>query len=157
MTVFDVAHIHPMLVHFPIVLLMCAVAIDAVVLLRGGDLAGDHGTQKITWVRMKGGKLAQAVVAIDKISGGSKPWPKTASASQSNRKGCAFLPYLNVIKNGSELTVLHSDPVLHNIHTYEIIGCAKRTMFNVSQPGKGFEFSCTAGASSPATRAIRQP
>jgi len=30
--------------------------------------------------------------------------------------------------------------VLHNIHTYEIIGRAKRTIFNVSQPDKGFDF-----------------
>ncbi|HED19296.1 MAG TPA: DUF2231 domain-containing protein [Gammaproteobacteria bacterium] len=35
----DIAHIHPMLVHFPIVLLLIAVAIDFVVLLKKGDLA----------------------------------------------------------------------------------------------------------------------
>ncbi len=104
------------------------------------------GTRAITWVRVKNGKLAQAVVAIDKVAGGNKPWPKAASAPHSNQKGCAFLPYLDVIKNGSEITVLNSDPVLHNIHTYEIIGRAKRTMFNVSQPGKGFVFKENAKA-----------
>ncbi len=35
----DIAHIHPMLVHFPIVLFLVAVAIDFLVLLKGGDLA----------------------------------------------------------------------------------------------------------------------
>lgn len=35
----DLAHIHPMLVHFPIVLFLEAVVIDFVVLLRHGDLA----------------------------------------------------------------------------------------------------------------------
>lgn len=35
----DIAHIHPMLVHFPIVLFLLAVAIDFLVLLKGGDLA----------------------------------------------------------------------------------------------------------------------
>ena len=35
----DLAHVHPMLVHFPIVLFLVAVAIDFVVLLRKGDLA----------------------------------------------------------------------------------------------------------------------
>ncbi len=34
----DIAHIHPMLVHFPIVLFLLAVAIDFLVLLKGGDL-----------------------------------------------------------------------------------------------------------------------
>ncbi len=35
----DIAHIHPMLVHFPIVLFLLAVAIDFWLLLKGGDLA----------------------------------------------------------------------------------------------------------------------
>jgi len=32
---------------------------------------------------------------------------------------------------------VNSDPVLHNIHTYELIGRARRTVMNVSQPEKG--------------------
>lgn len=35
----DIAHVHPMLVHFPIVLFLVAIAIDFVVLLRKGGLA----------------------------------------------------------------------------------------------------------------------
>ncbi len=35
----DIAHIHPMLVHFPIVLFLVAIAIDFVVLINKGDLA----------------------------------------------------------------------------------------------------------------------
>jgi len=35
----DIAHIHPMLVHFPIVLFILAAAIDIAVLFRQGDLA----------------------------------------------------------------------------------------------------------------------
>ncbi len=35
----DIAHIHPMLVHFPIVLFLLAIAIDFWVLLKGEDLA----------------------------------------------------------------------------------------------------------------------
>ncbi|VAW73005.1 hypothetical protein MNBD_GAMMA14-442 [hydrothermal vent metagenome] len=35
----DIAHVHPMLVHFPIVLFLLAVAIDFFVLIRKGDLA----------------------------------------------------------------------------------------------------------------------
>jgi len=35
----DITHIHPMLVHFPIVLFLLAVAIDFWLLLKGGDLA----------------------------------------------------------------------------------------------------------------------
>ncbi len=97
------------------------------------------GKRAVEWIRVRNGNLAQAVVFIDKIKG-KKAWPKTAVAARSNQKGCAFLPFMDVIKNGTELEVMNSDPVLHNIHTYEIIGRAKRTMFNVSQPDKGFVF-----------------
>lgn len=35
----DIAHIHPMLVHFPIVLFLTAIAVDFLVLVKQGDLA----------------------------------------------------------------------------------------------------------------------
>ncbi len=37
----DITHIHPMLVHFPIVLFLVAVAIDFFVLMNKGDLASE--------------------------------------------------------------------------------------------------------------------
>jgi uncharacterized membrane protein len=37
----DTAHVHPMLVHFPIVLFPLAVGLQLLVLLRGGDLAAN--------------------------------------------------------------------------------------------------------------------
>jgi len=37
----DIAHIHPMLVHFPIVLYLLAVALQFLVLVRHGDLAAN--------------------------------------------------------------------------------------------------------------------
>jgi hypothetical protein len=39
--------------------------------------------------------------------------------------------------NKGELTAVNADNTLHNIHTYELIGKARRTVFNVSQPTKG--------------------
>jgi len=97
------------------------------------------GKRAVEWIRVRDGGLTQAVVFIDKIKG-DKAWPKAAVDAKSNQKGCAFLPFMDVIQNGTEIEVMNSDPVLHNIHTYEIIGRAKRTMFNVSQPDKGFVF-----------------
>jgi len=38
----DITHIHPMLVHFPIVLYPLALALQLLVLLRHGDLASNH-------------------------------------------------------------------------------------------------------------------
>ncbi|MDQ7071784.1 MAG: hypothetical protein Q9M48_13800 [Rhodobacterales bacterium] len=39
--------------------------------------------------------------------------------------------------NRGELTAINSDHTLHNIHTYEQIGKARRTVMNVSQPNAG--------------------
>jgi len=47
------------------------------------------------------------------------------------------LPALGVMANRGELTAINSDHTLHNIHTYEQIGKARRTVMNVSQPNAG--------------------
>ena len=44
---------------------------------------------------------------------------------------------MSVMTNGSMFEATNSDPVLHNIHTYEIMGRAKKTVMNVSQPKQG--------------------
>ncbi len=43
--------------------------------------------------------------------------------------------------NKGDLTAVNEDDTLHNIHTYEQIGKARRTVFNVSQPTKGDSFT----------------
>ncbi|MDP6190778.1 MAG: hypothetical protein QF872_08220, partial [Gammaproteobacteria bacterium] len=60
-----------------------------------------------------------------------------ALGSQVEQKGCEFLPFLSVMHNKGDYAAINSDPVLHNIHTYEMIGRAKKTIFNISQPEIG--------------------
>lgn len=93
------------------------------------------GEREIVEVNAKGGNLAGAVVYVAKIDKG-KPWGE-ADKAVLDQKGCRFVPDVLVVKKDSELTIRNSDPVLHNIHTYEIIGAVRRTMFNVGQPDKG--------------------
>lgn len=93
------------------------------------------GEREIVEVNAKGGNLGGAVVYVAKIDKG-KPWGETDKAVL-DQKGCRFAPDVLVVKKDSELTIRNSDPVLHNIHTYEIIGAVRRTMFNVGQPDKG--------------------
>jgi hypothetical protein len=93
------------------------------------------GEREIVEVDAKGGNLAGAVVYVTKIDGG-KPWGAIDKAVL-DQKGCRFAPDVLVVRKDSELTIRNSDPVLHNIHTYEIIGTVRRTMFNVGQPDKG--------------------
>jgi hypothetical protein len=93
------------------------------------------GEREIIEVNARGGNLGGAVVYVAKIDKG-KPWGD-AEKPVLDQKGCRFTPDVLVVKKDSDLTIRNSDPVLHNIHTYEIIGTVRRTMFNVGQPDKG--------------------
>ncbi|OGT91840.1 MAG: hypothetical protein A2514_06220 [Gammaproteobacteria bacterium RIFOXYD12_FULL_61_37] len=94
-----------------------------------------NGEREIVEVNVKDGNLIGAVVYVAKIEKG-KDWGELA-APVLDQKGCRFAPDVLVVQKGAEVTVRNSDPVLHNIHTYEIIGAVRRTMFNVGQPDVG--------------------
>ena len=93
------------------------------------------GNREIVEVAVKGGNLQGAVVYVTKIEKG-KDWDAIARPVL-DQKGCRFLPPVLLVRKDTDLTIRNSDPVLHNIHTYEIIGSVRRTMFNVGQPDKG--------------------
>jgi len=93
--------------------------------------------RKIDFVKVNNGALQEAVVYLSKIKSG-KAFPKELTRpTKLDQHNCAFHPFFGVMANSQKLDVVNSDPVLHNIHTYEQIGRAKRTVFNVSQPDKG--------------------
>lgn len=60
----DIAHIHPMLVHFPIVLLLCAVATQFLVLSRAGDLAAHRCLANVALALLLLGAVAAAAAAV---------------------------------------------------------------------------------------------
>jgi hypothetical protein len=93
------------------------------------------GEREVVEVAVKGGMLAGAVVFVAKVDAG-KPWG-AAERPTLDQKGCRFTPDVLIVRKDAELTIRNSDPVLHNIHTYEVIGTVRRTMFNVGQPDKG--------------------
>lgn len=94
------------------------------------------GTRDVPFVRVNNGKLQDAVVFLYKVKKG-KAFPDGLKTLTIEQKGCEFHPFLGVMENKGELSVLNSDGTLHNIHTYEQIGKARRTVLNVSQPNKG--------------------
>lgn len=95
-----------------------------------------EGYREIVEVAVNNGALANAVVVIDGIAKG-KAWVAQQQKPLLDQKGCRFIPGMMVVTKGGDLDILNSDPVLHNIHTYEIIGPARRTLFNVGQPIQG--------------------
>ncbi|RMF88509.1 MAG: hypothetical protein D6736_10390 [Nitrospinota bacterium] len=85
------------------------------------------------------GGLQEVVVFLEKVKQG-KPWPAPPDNGYLiDQKNCAFRPYLQVVPKKAKLVIVNSDPVLHNIHTYELIKRARRTLFNFGQPTQGMK------------------
>lgn len=93
-----------------------------------------HAEQDVVRVSVDGG-LVGVVVYLEQVDKG-KAWSTNARYELDQQK-CAFSPALQVMPRGAELSIKNSDPVLHNVHPYEIIGSSRRTLFNLAQPTKG--------------------
>ncbi|MHA1567748.1 MAG: carboxypeptidase-like regulatory domain-containing protein [Alphaproteobacteria bacterium] len=98
------------------------------------------GDRTVEWVRTNGGALLDAVVYLEAIDAG-KAFPADKKDAKINQEGCEFMPYLSVMENSGQLEAVNSDPVTHNIHTYELIGRARRSVINVSQSEQGNKIS----------------
>lgn len=92
------------------------------------------GDRKIDFVKVNNGALNDVVVYLDKVKEGKAFVNHDTGKGKLNQKGCAFDPFLQVMYDGEQIDILNSDPVSHNIHTYELIGQSKKTVINVSQP-----------------------
>ena len=99
------------------------------------DICGE-GSRTVDFVRVNEGMLQDAVVLLEKVKEG-KAFREEIKTLTLTQEACQFLPALGVIANLGELTAINSDATLHNIHTYELIGNARRTVMNVSQPNAG--------------------
>ena len=95
-----------------------------------------EGTRDVPIVEIANGVVKNSVVYLYKVKQG-KAFDKKLMNVTLNQEKCAFSPAFSVMANKGKLTAVNSDGTLHNIHTYELIGKARRTVMNVSQPNKG--------------------
>jgi len=76
-----------------------------------------------------------AVVWIDGITQGKKcPAQGTATLRQRN---CEYTPHVLILNPGDELEIVNEDPILHNVHTYDLNN-SLRSVFNIAQPVRNF-------------------
>jgi hypothetical protein len=75
--------------------------------------------------------VKDTVVYLAQIDKG-KAWPAAGKPAELDNLHCRFVPDVQVIRAGG-LTVVNSDPVLHNTHGYY----GKRTAFNMALPNQG--------------------
>ncbi len=102
---------------------------------KDNDVCGT-GNREIDFVKVNGGALNDVVVYLDKVKEG-KDFDGGQASGGVNQEGCAFDPFIQIMQNDNDFIAKNSDSVSHNIHTYEILGRAKKTVFNISQPDKG--------------------
>jgi len=102
---------------------------------KNNDVCGD-GNREVNYVRVNNGALADVVVYLDKVKQG-KAFNAEEKEAKILQKGCQFRPFIQIMQNDNNAAIINEDPVLHNIHTYEIIGKAKKTVMNISQPDAG--------------------
>ena len=100
------------------------------------EICGE-GSREVPFVQINdAGMLMGAVVFLSNIEEG-KAMPADLMALTINQDKCEFSPALGVMANTGELTAVNNDHTLHNIHAYEQIGKARKTVLNVSQPNQG--------------------
>lgn len=73
------------------------------------------------------GGLQNAVVYLASVAKG-KAWPSEPATLDQN--GCRFEPHVALVAPDTDLAVLNSDNILHNLHSYS----DKNRPFNVAQP-----------------------
>lgn len=78
--------------------------------------------------------VKNAVVSIEEVKEG-KSFPKDRTYTL-DQKGCEYIPHVLVVPFGATMDIVNSDPVLHNVHTYEEVE-TRHTVFNIAQPIKG--------------------
>lgn len=90
-------------------------------------------------VTVKDGVLLHAVILIEDVAKGKPVPPKVVNITGKN---CTFLPYVSVVPKMAPadwpmMKAVNEDTVIHNPHTFEMIGQSRRTLWNVGLPEKG--------------------
>lgn len=84
----------------------------------------------------KNGAVKNAVISLDIVQGKSF---EPARKFVLNQHKCEYEPHIMLLPPGSDLEIVNSDPILHNVHAYSP-DAEPKTIFNIAQPVKGFRF-----------------
>jgi len=79
--------------------------------------------------------VQNAILWLEGVSEGKRRTSGNKQLSLNQFK-CEYNPHVLLLPYGSSLDIMNSDPILHNIHTYDESD-AGRKLFNIAQPIKG--------------------
>lgn len=79
--------------------------------------------------------VKNTVVYLQSVSQGKKI-QITPKLTLDQRK-CVYFPHVLIAQVGTQLEIVNSDPILHNVHAYEVRGGETKSLFNIAQPIRG--------------------
>lgn len=97
-----------------------------------GRISTGTGWRILDEFSMGGGNGLKDVVVLLTDATKGKPFkfePLTIEA-----RDCRFLPFVTVVKDGSDVVVMNMDPVMHDIQAYETSQLGPRVLFNTPLP-----------------------
>jgi plastocyanin len=92
-------------------------------------VCGENGPDETLVLGEKNG-VANAIVTLTAAATGA---PLKPTAGTLDQKGCSYAPHVQALPLGSTLTLVNSDPVLHNVHGY----LGETSAFNDAEPLQG--------------------
>ena len=78
------------------------------------------------------GEFQQVVVRIEGVEEG-KPFEESKTP-RIEAMDCRFMPFVNVVRDQGDVTVVNMDPAMHDIQAYETSRLGPRILFNVPLP-----------------------
>jgi plastocyanin len=93
-------------------------------------VCGTGAKQSEELIVANSGGLKNVVILVEGIRRG-KPMPSLNPVIDQTK--CEYVPHVQAMASNSDLSIINSDPILHNIHVYQ----GDNDLFNVAQPVKG--------------------
>jgi len=104
--------------------------------IKDHDICGD-GVRTVVPMRVSDdGALADAVIQIKGVTSG-KAWDPVFESAKIYQTNCSFQPFVQIVRESAEAEIVNFDPILHNVHAYEVHKNVRRSMFSFSQPRAG--------------------
>jgi plastocyanin len=96
--------------------------------------------------------VQRAFVYLDGVPGTQDSRPRQSVLV--DQKDCQYAPHALAVPVGTKLEITNSDPILHNVHGYEMTAEGLQTIFNVAQPVRGQHNTIEPGLSKPGIVAL---
>ena len=96
---------------------------------RDHEVCGGDDREALELIVAEEGGLANAMVLLLGITEG-KRMPEPEGGWRIIQSGCDYSPHVQVVPTNVEFSIVNSDPILHNIHSY----LNDETEFNIAQP-----------------------